>query len=126
MRSRTVATQAMSRRTIMLHPITRVTRFVSFIALALLALGTLTSCGDSTSSGTTKVSLLLTDAPGDVKSAVVTISEIDLQGTGGSQVLLNTPVTVDLLTLAGSTAQLVKDAVVPSGRYAQMRFVITG
>lgn len=111
----------------MSHSFARVARSVSIIALALLTLGTLASCGsDATSAGTTKVSLLLTDAPGDVKAAVVTISEIDLQGSGGSQVLMNTPVTVDLLTLAGSTSQLVKDAVVPSGTYAQLRFVITG
>src|SRR3569832_1082582 len=106
---------------------TRVARSVSLTALLLLAVGTLTSCGsDATSAGTSKVSLLLTDAPGDVKAAVVTISEIDLQGSGGSQVLLSTPVTVDLLTLAATTSQLVKDAVVPSGTYAQLRFVITG
>lgn len=97
------------------------------LAFALLALGTLGACSDSsTSSGTARISLLLTDAPGDIKAAVVTISEIDLQGSGGTHVLMNTPVTTDLLTLAGSTAQLVKDAVVPAGTYAQLRFVITG
>src|SRR5256885_5744283 len=110
-----------------LHSTARLARRASITALALLTLGVLTSCSsDSTSSGTTKVSVLLRDATGDVKAAVVTISEIDLQGSGGSQVLLNAPVTVDLLTLASSTSQLVKDAVVPSGTYAQLRFVITG
>lgn len=110
-----------------LHSSTRLARRVSIAALGLLTLGVFTSCSsDATSAGTTKVSLLLTDAPGDVKAAVVTISEIDLQGSGGSQILLNAPVTVDLLTLASSTSQLVKDAVVPSGTYAQLRFVITG
>jgi hypothetical protein len=110
-----------------LHSSARFARSVSGVAFGLLTLGTLVSCSsDATSAGTTKVSLLLTDAPGDVKAAVVTISEIDLQGSGGSQVLLNTPVTVDLLTLASTTSQLVNNAVVPSGTYAQLRFVITG
>jgi len=105
----------------------RLARSVSLAALGLFTLGVFASCSsDATSAGTTKVSLLLTDAPGDVKTAVVTISEIDLQGSGGSQTLLSTPVTVDLLTLASSTSQLVKDAIVPSGTYAQLRFVITG
>jgi hypothetical protein len=110
-----------------LHSFARLARRAPIAALGLFTLGVFASCsGDSTSAGTTKVSLLLTDAPGDVKTAVVTISEIDLQGSGGSQILLNAPVTVDLLTLASSTSQLVKDAVVPSGTYAQLRFVITG
>lgn len=110
-----------------LHSTARLAQGALIAALALFTLGVFTSCSsDSTSAGTTKVSLLLKDAPGDVKAAVVTIAEIDLQGSGGSQVLLNAPVTVDLLTLASSTSQLVKDAVVPSGTYAQLRFVITG
>jgi hypothetical protein len=100
---------------------------VAVAALALVTLAALESCGgDSTAAGTTKVSVLLTDAPGDIKAAVVTISEIDLQGSGGSHVLMNSPVTTNLLTLAHSTAQLVNGAVVPRGTYTQLRFVITG
>lgn len=94
--------------------------------LTLLALGAVAGCSDGTAAGSGKISVMLTDAPGDVKAAVVTISEIDLQGSGGSVVLMNTPVTTDLLTLANSTAQLVNDAVVPAGSYTQLRFVITG
>src|SRR2546423_370663 len=109
------------------HSTARLARRASIAALALLTFGVFASCSsDSTSAGTTKVSLLLKDAAGDVKAAVVTISEIDLQGSGGGQVLLSAPVTVDLLTLASSTSQLVKDAVVPSGTYSQLRFIITG
>ena len=110
-----------------LYSSARLARRATITALGMFTLGALAACsGDSTSAGTSKVSVLLTDAPGDVKAAVVTISEIDLQGSGGSLVLMNTPVTTDLLTLAQSTAQLVKDAVVPAGTYAQLRFVITG
>jgi hypothetical protein len=110
-----------------LHSFVALVRHTVVSSLAVLTLGMLASCSsDSTTAGTTKVSVLLTDAPGDVKAAVVTISEIDLQGSGGSKVLQNAPVTVDLLTLASSTSQLVNNAVVPSGTYAQLRFVITG
>jgi hypothetical protein len=83
----------------------------------------LLACGDE---GTGRVSLRLTDAAGDFRSAVVTISRIELVGSGGAVVLRDTPVTTDLLSLANDTAALVTDAVVPVGRYGQLRFVITG
>lgn len=85
--------------------------------------GLLVACGGG-STGT--VSLKLTDAPGDFEAAVVTISEIDLVGSGGTMVLSNTKVTTDLLKLANDTATLVDKAVVSSGKYTQLRFVITG
>jgi hypothetical protein len=92
-----------------------------------LALGTIASCGGATTAGgAPRFSVRLTDAPGDVQAAVVTIAEIDLQGSHGSTVLMNTPVTTDLTTLAGTTTELVSGAVVPPGTYAQLRFVITG
>ncbi len=84
------------------------------------------ACSDGTGPGTGKLSLLLTDAPGDIKAAVVTISEIDLQGSGGTQVLSSTETTTDLLTLAGDAQLLVQGAVIPAGTYTQLRFVITG
>lgn len=102
-------------------------------ALGVAALLGVAACSDATSPRATTggFTLLLTDAPGDFEKAVVTISSIYLQpGEGdddaGRVVLLDTAVTTDLLTLANSTAELVKDADVPAGRYAQLRFVITG
>ena len=60
-------------------------------------------------------------------AAVVTISEIDLMGgANGKVVLMNTPVTTDLIQLAQSAAVLVDGAVVPDGQYSELRFVITG
>jgi len=56
----------------------------------------------------------------------VTISEVSLVGSGGTQVLSGTPTTVDLLTLAASAMTLVQDVEVPSGSYSQLRFKITG
>lgn len=105
-----------------------IARLRPLAAAATIALGAMVSlagCSDSTSANNSRMSVLLTDAPGDVKAAVVTISEIYLQGSG-RVVLMDTAVTTDLLTLANSTAELVKDAVVPAGSYAQLRFVITG
>ncbi|NTX62532.1 DUF4382 domain-containing protein [Myxococcus sp. CA051A] len=97
---------------------------IAGFAIALLL--PLMGCGD----GDGKVSILLTDAPGDgVETAVVTISQIYLQGgdeEGGRVVLRDEPVTVSLLDLANSTSELVSEAVVPDGDYSQLRFVITG
>ena len=102
-----------------------------FAALGLTAIAV--ACSDSSTGNVTsgKISVLLTDAPGDIKTAVVTISQIYLQGgegddASGRVILRDTPVTTDLLTLATSYSELVKDATVPAGTYAQLRFVITG
>ena len=94
------------------------------LLVPLVALVGFAACSDSTGVGPGKISILLTDAPGDVKSAVVTISQIYLQGSG-RVVLRDDPVTIDLLTLANSTAMLVDEATVPAGTYSQLRFVVT-
>jgi len=91
--------------------------------MAALFLATVAGCG---SQSTGKLTLMLTDAPGDFNAAVVTITEIDLVGSGGTTVLSTTKTTTNLLTLANDTAKLVNDTVVPSGTYTQLRFVITG
>lgn len=101
-------------------------------ALLLLAAAALTACGDSTGGDTGRISIKLTDAPGDVRAAVVTIEQVYLQGSddendaGARVILRDTPVTVDLLELRDTIADLVEDAVVPSGTYHQLRFVISG
>jgi hypothetical protein len=105
---------------------TRTRTAAALLAAALGLLAPLSACSDSTNASTGSVSLLLTDAPGDFTHAVVTISQIYLQGSSGRVVLLDTAVTTDLLTLANSTAALVQDAVVPAGKYNELRFVVTG
>ena len=102
-------------------------------ALVLLAAAALAACSDSsTGNDTGRLSIKLTDAPGDVRAAVVTIERVYLQGSDedgddGSRVILrDTPVTVDLLELRDTIADLVEDAIVPSGTYHQLRFVISG
>jgi hypothetical protein len=92
-----------------------------------VALTALVACSDGAGTGgTTDLSIKLTDAPGDIQHAFVTITEINLMGEGGKLVLRDTPFTADLLTLADATADLVTDAEVPSGTYAELRFVISG
>jgi hypothetical protein len=85
------------------------------------------------SDGTSRVSVRLTDAPGDgIEAAVITVSQVSLKGSGaqgegsGDVVLRSEPFTTDLLTLANDTADLVDDALVPHGTYQELRFVISG
>lgn len=93
---------------------------------ALAAAVTLAGCDSQGPNGTTSLSVLLKDAPGDVQQAVVTVTEVDLVGSGGVHVLTQTPATVDLLTLAASASTLVQDVEVPSGTYTELRFKISG
>jgi hypothetical protein len=101
-------------------------RFARRAGVMLLSVLGAASCSNGTSPGTGKLTVLLKDAAGDVQEAVVTISEITLQGSGGTLVLSTTPVTTDLLTLSSATASLVQAATIPAGSYSQLRFVITG
>ena len=116
-----------------LSSVSRRARRMSYgIFAALTVAGTAIACSAASTENATsgKITVLLTDAPGDVKTAMVTISQVYLQGDGedasGRVILRDTPITTDLLTLANSTADLAKDAVVPAGTYGQLRFVITG
>ena len=95
-------------------------------ALLIALTAGLAACNGQEPGGTTSFSVMLKDAPGDVQHAVVTISEVDLVGSGGVHVLTQTPATVDLLTLAASATTLVQGIEVPSGTYQQLRFKITG
>lgn len=95
-------------------------------ALILALAATLTSCNSQDPNGTTSLSVQLKDAAGDVQHAFVTITEVDLLGTGGVHVLTSTPVTTDLLTLASDALTLVQDVEVPSGTYHELRFKISG
>lgn len=76
--------------------------------------------------GTTALSIKLKDAPGDIAHAFVTIEQIVLVGADGTVVLRDEPYTGDLLTLKDDVVDLVDDVDVPSGRYAALRFVISG
>jgi hypothetical protein len=103
------------------------------LALSLFAVLAMAACGDggTAGNGTSRVSIRLTDAPGDLAQAWVKIDEIYLKGNADSArdnrvSLLSTPTGwVDLLTLSGGrTSELVNGATVPAGRYSEMRFVV--
>jgi len=95
-------------------------------AAVAAALAALLSCDSQSPNGTTSLSVRLKDAPGDVQHAFVTITEVDLVGSGGVQVLTDAPVTTDLLTLTTDVLTLVQDVEVPSGTYHELRFKISG
>ena len=103
------------------------TRFLCPLA-AVAILGGAVACDDNNDPGeTTQVRVLLTDAPGEIQAAVVTISEVYLQGGDEGRVTLrDDEFTTDLLTLANDFAVLVEGADVPSDVYGQLRFVVTG
>jgi hypothetical protein len=93
--------------------------------LAMVATLGLAAC-DSGVAGNdmTRVRVLLTDAPGDLAVAEVTISEIYMQGAEGRVTLFNGPETFNLLDLQnGVTAQLA-EVLIPRGQYSQARMVV--
>ena len=104
------------------------------LGLAWLAgLALLAGCDTTSPPAAGRVSVLLTDAPGDFKRAVVTISEVYLQkgdraddAEDGRILLTRGELTTDLLTLANSAHTLVDDVVIPPGQYGQLRLVVTG
>jgi hypothetical protein len=98
-------------------------RMVSSFLLALFAVS---GCSDSSPNGSGRVSLLITDAPGDVVAAVVTVSAVTLVGDHGKVVLFDTPFTTNLLDLAGTTDTLATNIQVENGRFNELRFIITG
>jgi hypothetical protein len=89
-----------------------------------------TGCGDAAPTEAAipspRIAVYLTDAPGDVRKAVVTIDQVYLQGDGGRTVLRDEDLTVDLLTLADSVATLVPATGVPAGSYSGLHLVISG
>jgi len=104
------------------------TRSIGWAVFAAFGLLSLSGCSDSSSGpkGTTSLSVMLKDAPANLASAVVTVAEVDLVGSDGIHVLTSTPATVDLLRLKDTATTLVKDAVVATGTYSELRFKITG
>ncbi|MDQ8147739.1 MAG: DUF4382 domain-containing protein [Gemmatimonadota bacterium] len=110
-------------------------RFLAALG-AVIALVSVAACDDD---GDTPLApqrgaltLLLTDAPGDIRKAVVTIEKIYLQpdsnydATADRVILMDDPITVDLLTLADTTQAIVDSLSIPAANYAQLRFVISG
>lgn len=96
------------------------------LALALVAAG----CDDGTGSDTARVSVQMTDAPGDLESATVEIVDVYLQrgaddDEGDARVTLFTgSQTFDLLDLQNGVVEELADIVIPAGSYSQLRLVV--
>ncbi|HUF13249.1 MAG TPA: DUF4382 domain-containing protein [Longimicrobiales bacterium] len=108
-------------------------RNFSAFALLLLVTAALGACDDPTGDDAGTISMLLTDAPGEFTQARVTIERIELmhdgeenEEQGGRIILRDEPWTGNLLELSNDVVELVESAVVPSGAYHQLRFVISG
>jgi hypothetical protein len=105
---------------------------LSVLALALLIPAAACDTGSDPAFGS--VSILLTDAPGDVTEAWVTFTDIYLQGGGDEAdppggrfyMLQDGDETHELIALQNNFAELVLDVVVPAGTYGQVRVVISG
>lgn len=94
-----------------------------YLLAAVVALG---ACGSSEPDGPGSMSILLTDAPGDVEQAIVTIERIEIVGgSGGPRVLTDTPWTGDLTELTNDFVTIVDGAVLPQGNYSQLRLIIS-
>jgi hypothetical protein len=104
----------------------RTIQAATLAALTLLAAG----CDDPSGRDQSRVSLRLTDAPGDLASATVEIREIYFQGAAdggagdGRISLFEGSRTFDLLDLQNGVTEELADILVPSGTYSQLRLVV--
>ena len=104
----------------------------SRLVLGTLAAMALAACdGGGTGSGGSRLTIRLTDAPGDLDEAWVKVEEVYLQanegeGQGGRVVLADSATDwIDLTTLSGGAfATLVNGVPVPAGTYSQLRLVV--
>ncbi|HEX8271403.1 MAG TPA: DUF4382 domain-containing protein [Longimicrobiaceae bacterium] len=107
--------------------------FLPLLAGALF-LGACESSSGSLEPGESRLTVQLTDAPGDLKEARVRISKIILQGTqtGDStaarqEFTVNSTEWINLLSLAGGKfTDLVSGVTVQPGTYSQLRVVVDG
>ena len=110
-------------------------RCLPFPILAVLALAGVVACDSPSDVEMGRLSIMLTDAPGDVLEAWVTIENVEVRARGEEEEveseepaepteLMSEPMTVDLLTLVDQMATLVSGASVEAGSYRQVRFVI--
>jgi hypothetical protein len=99
-------------------------RSLAAVAGLSVALAACDGTGPERPSG---VTLLLTDAPGNVDEAWVKIDRVYMQGTGGQTDLLSAQSEwIELTSLAGhTTATLAEGVATPPGTYGQMRFIVT-
>ena len=106
---------------------------VILLSVALVASACDDAGGPAGTGDPTNVTVLLTDAPGDVVHAWVDIEEVYLQGGDGEEGDAGGRVTLfagpsgplDLMALIDDVEELAS-VVIPSGRYGQLRVVLEG
>ena len=104
-------------------------RLVSFVSLAGL-FTVFTACGDSTAppGGAATLTVLLTDAPGNVDQVWVQVQEAYLQGGPSGRVTVlpldDTRDMVELTSLAGTSTPLAEDVPLDPQTVSQFRIVI--
>lgn len=92
----------------------------------LMAVLALVGCDSTAPDGTSRLSILLTDADGDVEQAVVKIERIELVGGAGGPLVLDDGGWMgDLTDLTNDFVTLVDETVVPQGSYAQLRVIVS-
>ncbi len=105
-----------------------VLRYASPLTLAACA-SLLSACGGSNSQSSF-MNVSLADAPmstNGVQSVFITVTGVEVKPTNGTAqtITLNSPLTVDLLTLQqGTIAPLVNSASVPAGSYDWIRLIL--
>lgn len=100
-------------------------------AVALVGCDTVGSDASDDESGQLRV--LLTDAPGDILEAHVTITRVAVVPSadsadgdaedGGIDVLSEDSITVDLVELQDGVTETLGDVTIPAGRYSQIRLI---
>ncbi len=86
----------------------------------------LVGCDSTAPDGTSRLSILLTDADGDVEQAVVKIERIELVGGAGGPLVLDDGGWMgDLTDLTNDFVTLVHETVVPQGSYSQLRVIVS-
>ncbi|MGD2068983.1 MAG: DUF4382 domain-containing protein [Gemmatimonadota bacterium] len=104
----------------------------SAATLALLLILGASACSDEPTStggpdGPARLSVFLTDQPGDLENVWVVVEEIHLQGGGGTVVLLDGPTDlVELTSLVGTVQLLVDEVGIEEGVYTQLRVILAG
>ena len=102
----------------------------SALVLSLISLSVFISCKkDSTSDGTARLQVYLTDDPGDYEAVYIDVKDVQINVTGddinGWQSLQGVNAGVyDLLRLVNDEDTILADAEIPSGRLHQIRLVL--
>lgn len=83
--------------------------------------------GGGPAEGPGSITVELTDEPGDIVEAIVTIDRVEMipaNDDSSAVVLSDEDQTLDLLTLQDGVTETIADAELPQGVYEQMRFVV--